>query len=135
MDDSTWSTTIVHLDSQDIEASVSAADKLYRECTIDDVPRLLSLLDNASCIVREAAAWPLAGLAGPRALPELLMAYQRGFDEGLDNDGFTTALIELAVLHRAEARTALEKISEEATGTLKENADWLLQFCGEEDPS
>ena len=38
--------------------------------------------------IREAAAWPVAELAGPAALEKLRVAYQRG----LDQDTITTDL-------------------------------------------
>ena len=66
--------------------------------TEEDVPQLVALLEDDSFYVREAAAWPLAELGRTEVLPQLLRAYQRGLDEGDDNDGFSAALIELASL-------------------------------------
>src|SRR5262245_13534968 len=79
-------------DLDDVGAAVRAAEHLHRSATLDDVPRLLRLLQDERFFVREAAAWPLSELAGATYLQELLQAYQRGFDEGHDNDGFSAAL-------------------------------------------
>lgn len=98
-----WDQIVLALRSaDDVDAMCAAAEWLHRSSTLDDAPRLSSLLNDDDAIVREAAAWPLSELAGVAHLRELLNAYQRGFDDGLDNDGFTTALIELAVSRPAE---------------------------------
>ena len=75
--------------------AASAAQQLHKAASRDDLPRLMELLNDEDFFVREAAAWPVSELAGPKSLDKLLMAYQRGLDEGHDNDGFTAALIDL----------------------------------------
>lgn len=117
------------LDSPAIEAMVQAASQLHCEAEPEDVQRLLNLLWHESFFVREAAAWPLAELAGPSVLPQLLEAYQRGFDDGHDNDGFTVALLEIPALYPSEARSAVTGIIATATGPLLGHAEWLLSFC------
>ena len=98
MNDSDWAAHVRDLRNvDDVNVMVDAAQRLHRTATREDVPRLRSLLKDDSFFVREAAAWPLTELAGAAALPELFEAYQRGFDEGHDNDGFSAALIELVV--------------------------------------
>lgn len=74
---------------------IAACEEIHTASTRDDLPWLMSLLRESEFTVREAAAWPIMELAGVSALPELLRAYQRGLDEGHDNDSFSTALIEL----------------------------------------
>ena len=74
---------------------LAANRKIHKASTRDDLPWLMSLLHDPAFTVREAAAWPISELAGVSALPELLRAYQRGLDDGHDNDGLSTALIEL----------------------------------------
>jgi hypothetical protein len=71
----------------------------------------------------------LAELVGPTVLRELFAAYQKGFDEGHDNDGFTAALIELSALLPTETRAALLAIVGTETGALQDHAKWLLEFC------
>jgi hypothetical protein len=77
----------------------------------------------------EAAAWPLAAIAGPSFLRELFVAYQLGFDEGHDNGGFSTALIELATLFPEEARQALSCLAASADEPVRGHAQWLITFC------
>jgi HEAT repeat protein len=72
---------------RDPAKSAAAAARLHETATPQDVPQLMELLKDDDFFVRGAAAWPVAKLAGPPVLRELLVAYQRGFDDGHDNDG------------------------------------------------
>jgi hypothetical protein len=114
---------------------VEATSQLHREAEADDVPRLIELLQHESFFVREAAAWPLVELAGPKVLPELLAAYQRGFDDGQDNDGFTAALLEIPSLYPAESRAAITSIIATAAEPLLGHAKWLVEFCKPAEPA
>lgn len=130
MDTAAWDHVLLDLSAHDVERNVSAAKRLYDESTMKDVPRLLTLLQEGSdFFVREAAAWPLAALAAPSVVHELLIAYQRGFEEGHDNDGFTTALIEGASLFPTEMKDALNRIIASAGGPIRGHAQWLIDFC------
>lgn len=124
-----WSELVSALDAPSVEESVAAASRLHAEADADDIPKLLALLKSADFFVREAAAWPLAELAGPAVLCYLLVAYQRGFDEGHDNDGFTAALLEIPALFPAEAPAALARIIAVAAEPMRGHAQWLLEFC------
>lgn len=108
--------------------AVDAAAELQNKATIEDVPRLLDLLNDDSSFVREAAAWPLSDLGVVEALPVLLDAYQRGLDEGHDNDGFTAALADLVEANPDLSRRRLESLVHESRPG-SEHAQWLLQFC------
>lgn len=124
-----WNEIVSGLSNPDVPTCVAAASKLYADATPEDIPRLLSLLDSDDFFVREAAAGPLAALAGPAAQPQLLKAYQRGFDEGHDNDGFSAALLEIPALFGPEATRAIASLAQTAEGTMKGHALWLLEFC------
>jgi hypothetical protein len=113
----------------DIDAAVAACERIHREATDEDLPRLHALLSDRSFFVREAAAWPLSELAGAAALPELFVAYQRGLDEGFDNDGFSAALIEMAASDPHGVRAMLTSLLTSPDATMRENASWLLEFC------
>jgi HEAT repeat protein len=133
MNDSDWSALVRDLRNvDDVDVAVAAAERLHRTATPDDLPRLRALLLDDSFFVREAAAWPLSELAGATALAELFQAYQRGFDEGHDNDGFTAALIELAAADPEGVRQVLEALAKSGNEAMRENAAWLMEFCENE---
>lgn len=113
----------------DIDAAVAACERLHRDATEEDVPRLRALLNDGSFFVREAAAWPLSELAGAAAMPELFEAYQRGLDDGHDNDGFSAALIEMAIADPDGVRGMLLSLLSSDDSRMRENASWLLEFC------
>ena len=129
MKTSAWNEIVSALDASDVSTCVEAAARLHAEAEVVDVPRLLALLENDSFFVREAAAWPLAELAGPSVLPQLFSAYQRGFDEGHDNDGFTAALLEIPYLFQAETKLSLSNLIKVGDEKTKGHAQWLLEFC------
>ncbi|WP_411879404.1 HEAT repeat domain-containing protein [Polaromonas sp. YR568] len=124
-----WNEIVSGLSNPDVPTCVEAASRLHAGAVPEDIPQLLSLLESDDFFVREAAAWPLAELAGPAALPQLLKAYQRGFDEGHDNDGFSAALLEIPALFGPEATRAIAAFAETAEGKMKGHALWLLEFC------
>jgi hypothetical protein len=109
MEDKAWKEVVSQLTDPDagVDAWVAAAARIHTESEQQDVPRLLELLKHENFFVREAAAWPLTELAGPSVLAELLAAYQRGFDEGHDNDGFSAALLEVTAFHPSTIKTTL----------------------------
>ena len=113
----------------DPDRMAAAAARLHGNATAEDIPRLRELLSDESFFVREAAAWPLSELAGTDNLAELLGAYQRGLDDGHDNDGFTAALIGLAESDPVHVAKALQPLSRSPDEALRENAQWLLTFC------
>jgi len=82
MNPAEWKEIVSALDTADVPTCVEAAARFRAESGVEDVPNLLGLLGSS---VREAAAWPLAELAGPCVPSALFAAYQRGFDEGHDN--------------------------------------------------
>lgn len=129
MNTAEWDATIAELDALD-DRCVAAAARIHAEAAMEDVPRLLGLLEKAdNFFVREAAAWPLAELVGAQVLPALLRAYQLGIDEGHDNDGFTAALLEIPALHPGAARSALLEIAVDSDEAMRGHANWLLGFC------
>ncbi len=129
MDSIAWTETVAALRSEDIETCVAAATSLHENATAENIPALLELLKTGDFFAREAAAWPLAQLAGVSHLSELLSAYQKGFDEGHDNDGFTAALIEIPALFPSEARKELTRLISVSDDAIREHCVWLLEFC------
>jgi hypothetical protein len=129
MNSGTWSDITAALRRRDIDTCVAAASRLHKESTPEDVPSLLELLRTGDSFEREAAAWPLAEIAGVTHLHELLAAYELGFEEGNDNDGFTAALLEIPALYPIEARVELIRLESSAADPMRAHAAWLLDFC------
>lgn len=129
MKDGTWNEIVAQLTGPDMDAWVIAATRIHTESDEQDVPRLLELLKHDNFFVREAAAWPLAELAGPTVLPQLFAAYQQGFDDGHDNDGFSAALLEIPALHPSTTKATLALIVQSSPEPVKGHAEWLLEFC------
>ena len=131
MTEDDWAAVVRDLrNANDVAVMVAAAERLHRAATPEDLPRLRALLNDESFFVREAAAWPLSELAGAQALPELFHAYQRGFDQRHDNDGFSAALIELAAADPEGVRKVLDTLAASDDAAVRENAAWLMAFCG-----
>jgi HEAT repeat protein len=126
MEDQVWNEIVLELNSRDANRAADAASRLDAQAGLEDVPQLLLLLNHEDFFIREAAAWPLSHLVGPQVLPQLFAAYQRGFDDGHDNDGFTAALLDM---NRAEAKNALKLLLESGDDATKFHAAWLLEFC------
>jgi HEAT repeat protein len=124
----TWNELISALSAESIDVCVQAASRIHAEASADDIPNLLKLLKSDDSFIREAAAWPLAELAGATVLVELFTAYQRGFDEGHDNDGFTAALLEIPALFPNEAKALLENMANSTDEPMRGHAKWLLEF-------
>ncbi len=129
MDATTWNVIVSALSDADSNVCVRAAERLHAESSVDEIQNLLALLKSNDFFVREAAAWPLATLAGPTVLVDLFAAYQRGIDDEHDNDGFTAALLEIPGLHGLNARIQLEQLLVSANGAVRSHASWLLDFC------
>ncbi len=129
MNDNRWHQLVNDIKGEDIVLMVEACENLQKEAEATDVPRLLELLNHESFVVREAASWPLAIIGDTTVIPELFTAYQRGLDEGHDNDGFSTALIELVELHAQPARQKLLELKESPNTNFQKYANWLLEFC------
>ncbi len=119
---------------EELDRACSAAETLSRDSTLEDVPALVSLLQDQDAFVREAAAWPLSRLLGASSLVDLLLAYQRGFDEGLDNDGFTAALLDVVHSDREGSMRALRALVDVGNPAMRENAAWLLTHCADAAP-
>ena len=110
-------------------AAVDAAATLQRIATPADIQKLEGLLSDSDFFVREAAAWPLSDLGSVDSLPRLLDAFQRGIDDGHDNDGLAAALVSLVELHRDRAEPMLRSLLASPSPSARESAAWLLPFC------
>jgi HEAT repeat protein len=129
MTDTEWEDIVVALRDSNADIAASAAARLQKKASAPALPRLVALLDDEDSFLREAAAWPISELAGLSYVRELLIAYQRGFDDGYDNDGFSTALIDLVEMNPSESKSILQHIAKDENPVLRQNAIWLLGFC------
>jgi hypothetical protein len=111
MNAAAWLETVAALRNRDVDTCVAAAARLHKEATSEDIPSLLELLRTGDFFEREAAAWPLAEISGAVHLCDLLCAYEKGFEEGHDNDGFTAALLEIPALYLSDAKSELTKLA------------------------
>jgi HEAT repeat protein len=117
-------------DASDVERAVAAARTLQQGATAEDVPRLMRLLTDGDFFVREAAAWPISDLGVTEALPALLEALHRGFQEGHDGDGLSAALADLVEMNARQSHIVLKSLLASGPPHLREHALWLLEFCG-----
>lgn len=115
----------------DIDAQLKAFDEMKASVTGKDLPVLLVALQSKSSnfFVRELLAEPIINLAGAHAIPELMTALQKNFEEGHDNDGFQLFLTELAEEDPEGVKAALEQLKHSATKAELENIEWLLEYC------
>lgn len=115
----------------DIDAQLKAFSELNASVTENDLPVLLEALksETSNFWVRELLSEPIIKLAGAKAIPELMAAFQKNFDEGHDNDSFQLFLSELAGEDPSGVRAALESLAKNANQAEMENINWLLEYC------
>lgn len=116
---------------RDVDAQIEAFKDLDSRVTNEDVPILLAALESerSDFWVRELLAQPIIRLSGAQALPELMTALRRNFEEGHDNDGFALFLIELAESDPDSVRGELQRLSATAGNAQLKDIQWLLEYC------
>jgi hypothetical protein len=117
--------------SDDIDAQLEAFQELKASVTSHDLPVLLEALKSktSNFAVRELLAEPIINLAGVKALPELMTAFGKNFEEGHDNDTFQVLLVELAETDRHGVQLELKKLAKQSNNNELEDINWLLEFC------
>ena len=106
--------------------------KLEEIANESHIPQLQRLLQDDNFFIRETAAGPYAQLMGVRALPLLLQAQIRGYEDGHDNDGLDAVIMELVEVRKTEiSSTLLEMLTKENPKT-RAQAAWLLGFVASE---
>lgn len=117
--------------SDDIDAQLEAFEKLKSSVTSQDMPELLEALKSktSNFAVRELLAEPIINFAGIKALPELMAAFRKNFEEGHDNDTFQALLVDLAETNREGVRMELQRLAKNANKAELEDINWLLEFC------
>jgi hypothetical protein len=115
----------------DVNAQLEAFKQLNAYVTDKDLPVLLAAIksETSNFWVRELLSEPIINLAGSKAIPELMAALRKNFEEGHDNDGFQAYLADLAESDPKGVRAELEKLAEKANKAELEDINWLLEFC------
>jgi len=78
---------------------------------------------------------PICRLGGADYLEPLFEAAQLNFDEGHDNDGFQTHLIEIAQAEPKKTHSKLRELLARKEYGHKDLAKWLLEFCKNGEPN
>lgn len=117
--------------SDDVDAMLQAFVELKRLVTKRDIPRLVAEIRNHECdfCTREWLAEPISEIAGAKALPDLLLAYQLNREDGHDNDSFTATLEDLVYADTEGCRRELTSIVESGDDSIKLIAKDFLLFC------
>lgn len=116
-------------DGRDSDRVEAAAKFLHENAVAEDLPRLMEMVNDKDDVVREVVAGPLGELAGPPELPKLLVALQRGIDDGYDCDSLQGALVAIVEANRTAAQQVLKGLVKSTDNVTRENAAWLLEFC------
>ncbi len=130
MNSALWNEIIASALPTDGSQPTPAGERLRGEATVEDVPKLLELLRSNNGHLRDLAVMPLVELAGPRVLPELFEALRRDMDEGRSEGSFCGALMHLPELFPDETRAVLLHLRTSGSESMRENSEWLLEFCG-----
>lgn len=119
--------------SDTVELRLQAFERLKSVATKADLPQLIDALksEKSDFWIRELLSEPIAELGGPAQLGDLLVALKKGADEGHDNDGFCFHLTEMAEMHPHACRQELEFLLKDQSCQFREEAAWLLEFCGD----
>ena len=114
-----------------VDGVLEAFDRLMASVTKADLPQLVAAIQSPrnNFWTRELFAEPICQLGGSDYLELLFEAAQLGSDEGHDNDGFNTHLIEIASAEPKKCRAKLEELLARADFKHGEAANWLLEFC------
>ncbi len=116
--------------SEDVNGQIEAFSALNASATEQDLPALLAGLksDMSNFAVRELLAEPIINLAGVKALPALMAALRKNFEQGHDNDTFQALLADLAESDPEGVRVELVKLARHSNKEELEDINWLLEF-------
>jgi HEAT repeat protein len=122
----------LHAAEDDVDRAVAACaalDKAADESRLPELRRLLT--EGRDFFVREAAAIPIARLEGLQALSGLLLAHQRGREEGHDNDVLSAVISDLVKRAPHQAAPMLLLMLAEPSDETRSAAAWLIGFASE----
>ena len=115
----------------DVDGVLAAFSRLMENATPEDLPELLKAirLPENNFWTRELLSEPIAALGGASQLEPLFDAFEKGRNEGHDNDRFQAVLIGIAEADPEECRAALEALLTRDDFPHTDRAEWLLTFC------
>lgn len=129
MKNSQWSKLVRDLRSGGVGCALDAWKKMKNLADETNVPELYLLLKDKDIIVRVAAADLISPLEGVRALPDIFQAYSLAFqEEGEDNQGLTTIIIELIENNQEEATPLLLDMLKSNDNETIQFAAWALRY-------
>lgn len=130
MNNEEWALALKILrDESDLEKAGQAAVDFPKMVSQDDIPRLVEILGDNDFVIREIAAVALCELKAISFLEQILVALQKGFDDGHDNDSLQGSLWAMVGANKAAVKAKLSEIRNGADEKLIENIDWLMEFC------
>lgn len=115
----------------DVDAQLEAFAELKELAAPADLPGLITEVRGSTCgfWVRELLAEPISELGGAQVLPDLLLAYNLNMDEGHDNDGFSSTLVDLAYTDPAGCKQELARLLASDDESIKRTARWMQEYC------
>ena len=127
-----WAKRQVQSCEGDVHLWVEAVQLLDRLATRERLGELEALLRHEAFCVREAAATPYAKLLGAASLPLLLEAWDRGLEDGHDNDGLSSDVTGVVSLYKAEAVPILAEMFRSKSPRDRAHAAWLWGYLESE---
>lgn len=122
-----WERILADLHAQDdVDRIVQAAARLDDVANEAHLPDLYRLIQDDDWFIREAAAVPLARLAGVDALPLLFQALFRGQQQGQDNDSLSTMVVEVLEAYREECAPLLLSMLDNPNPPIRVHGAWAL---------
>jgi len=114
----------------DIDGVLEAFYRLNDAASREDLPLLLEAIQSPknNFWTRELLSEPIARLGGSTVLEPLFAAYHANVEEGHDNDGFSTFLIEIAETDTERCVEECNRLLAKPSFEHGELARWLLTF-------
>ena len=121
----------------DVDGVIVVFERLKALATKADLATLIAAIQSPrnNFWTRELFSEPICRLGGSDYLEPLFEAAQLSFDEGHDNDGFQTHLIDIAKAEPMRTRLKLKDLVNRKEYAHKDLANWLLEFCKSEGPN
>ena len=116
-----------------VEVVLQAHQRIKNIATKDDLPFLAEALrsERNDFWTRELLAEPIAYLGGSNYIPDLLIALDRNYKDGHDNDSLEHFLTEIALRDPEACKTKLDCLLNSTDFQYRDQAKWLLEYCNQ----